>query len=165
MLLESLKIKSNLLVNVVAVEHNDEAYLLKSMANDIVTPYGEPASHSDILIDRPVNLIASNIVKEQYKQIQKIYTSRVKELELKLKSLSDKQMSMERKRNFDLEGYKNEMKLIRQRVKSFEDYVNKLRKMTHGTTDRSGDINSYMNDNNNNANFSGDLNNFKVIYS
>lgn len=63
--IESLKIKSNLLVNVVAVEHNDEAYLLKSMANDIVTPYGEPASHSDILIDRPVNLIASNIVKEQ----------------------------------------------------------------------------------------------------
>lgn len=63
--IESLKTKSNLLVDVVATEHNDEAYLLKSMANDLVTPYGEPASHSDILVDRPVNLIASNIVKEQ----------------------------------------------------------------------------------------------------
>jgi len=63
--IETLKTKSNLLVDVVATEHNDGAYLLKSMANDLVTPYGEPASHSDILIDRPVNLIASNIVKEQ----------------------------------------------------------------------------------------------------
>jgi hypothetical protein len=81
---------------------------------------------------------------------------------MKLKLLSDKQMNMERKRNFDLEGYKNEMKLIRQRVKSFEDYVNKLRKMTYGNTDRRSEINSLMDDNN--RNFTEDINNFKVIF-
>jgi hypothetical protein len=81
---------------------------------------------------------------------------------MKLKNLSDKQINMERRRNFDLEGYKNEMKLIRQRVKSFEDYVNKLRKMTYGNTDRRSDINSLMNEKD--REFSDNINNFKVFF-
>ena len=81
---------------------------------------------------------------------------------MKLKNLSDKQINIERRRNFDLEGYKNEMKLIRQRVKSFEDYVNKLRKMTYGNTDRRSDINSLMNEKD--REFSDNINNFKVFF-
>ena len=76
--------------------------------------------------------------------------------------LSDKQMNAEQQRNFNVEGYKSEMKLIRQRVKSFETYVNKLRQLTHGHSDRSEDINHLMNENQ--SNFTGGLNSMKVKY-
>jgi type I site-specific restriction endonuclease len=69
----------------------------------------------------------NNIIKEQYKQIQKIYTNRVKELEEKLKNLTDKYKNMENKRNFEFEGYINEINLMRKRMKSYEDYVAKIR--------------------------------------
>jgi len=69
----------------------------------------------------------NNIIKEQYKQIQKIYTNRVKELEEKLKSLTDKYKNLENKRNFEFEGYINEINLMRKRMRSYEDYVAKLR--------------------------------------
>lgn len=101
-----------------------------------------------------------NIIKEQYKQIQKIYTVRVKELEMKLKTLTDKQKNMENKRNYDLEGYINEMNLMRKRIKSFEEYIHKLRKMTYGNNDRSGEIGTNLQANHDN--FSGELGNFKV---
>jgi coiled-coil domain-containing protein 77 len=70
----------------------------------------------------------NNIIKEQYKQIQKIYTTRVKELEDKLKSLTEKLKNSENKRNFELEGYINEIQMMRKRLKSYEDYVNKVRR-------------------------------------
>jgi hypothetical protein len=73
-----------------------------------------------------------NIIKEQYKQIQKIYTSRVKELENKLKNLTDKHKNLENKRNYEIEGFINEANLMRKRLKSYEEYVVKLRKATTG---------------------------------
>lgn len=103
----------------------------------------------------------SNIIKEQYKQIQKIYNSRVKELEMKLKNLTERQKNMENKRNYDLEGYINEIALMRKRMRSFENYINKVRKMTYGTTDRIGEIGNNLDENQDN--FSGELRSFKVI--
>lgn len=103
----------------------------------------------------------SNIIKEQYKQIQKIYNSRVKELEMKLKNLTERQKNMENKRNYDLEGYINEIALMRKRMRSFENYIHKVRKMTYGTTDRTGEICNNLDENQDN--FSGELRNFKVI--
>jgi ppGpp synthetase/RelA/SpoT-type nucleotidyltranferase len=82
-------------------------------------------------------------------------------LETKLKTLQDKQKNMESKRNYDLEGYINEIALMRKRIKSFEEYVSKLRKMTYGNTDRSGEIVNNLRDNQ--ENFSGELTNFKVL--
>lgn len=70
---------------------------------------------------------------------------------------------MENKRNYDLEGYINEINLMRKRIRSFEEYIHKLRRMTHGTTDRSGEIGSNLN--NNQDNFSSELKDFKVLIS
>lgn len=70
---------------------------------------------------------------------------------------------MENKRNYDLEGYINEIALMRKRVKSFEDYIHKLRRMTYGTTDRTGEIGNNLDDNKDN--FSGELRGFKVIFA
>jgi len=73
-----------------------------------------------------------NIIKEQYKQIQKIYTTRVKELENKLKQLTDKYKGLEFRRNNEIEGYINEINLMRKRMKSYEDYALKLKKISQG---------------------------------
>lgn len=79
---------------------------------------------------------------------------------MKLKTLTDKQKNMENKRNYDLEGYINEINLMRKRIKSFEEYISKLRKMTYGSNDRSSEIG--MNIQSNQDNFSGEIGNFKV---
>jgi hypothetical protein len=71
-----------------------------------------------------------NIIKEQYKQIQKIYTTRVKELENKLKQLTDKYKNLENRRSNEIEGYINEINLMRKRMKSYEDYVMKLKRFS-----------------------------------
>jgi coiled-coil domain-containing protein 77 len=85
-----------------------------------------------------------NIIKEQYKQIQKIYTNRVKELEDKVKALTDKYNALDNKRNYELEGYLNEINMIRRRVKSYEEYVYKLRRMAQANANNLSDINSEM---------------------
>lgn len=89
-----------------------------------------------------------NIMKEQYKQIQKVYNDKVKDLESKLKNLTEKCKNMENKRNYEIEGYINEIKLMRQRLKSYEDYVSKLRRMTEGGVDRYTQINEVTRTNN-----------------
>jgi hypothetical protein len=81
----------------------------------------------------------NNIIKEQYKQIQKIYTTRVKELEDKLKYLTDKYKNLETKRSNEIEGYINEINLMRKRLKSYEEYVGKVRRYLAGGEEVDGD--------------------------
>jgi len=81
----------------------------------------------------------NNIIKEQYKQIQKIYTTRVKELEDKLKYLTDKYKNLETKRSNEIEGYINEINLMRKRLKSYEEYVVKVRRYLAGGEEVDGD--------------------------
>lgn len=63
--IQSLKTRSDLLVDVVAREHNDDAFLLEHMANDLITPYGEEAQNQDPVLTRPINLLASQIVESE----------------------------------------------------------------------------------------------------
>lgn len=76
------------------------------------------------------------IIKEQYKQIQKIYSTRVSELEAKLKTLTDKYKNLEAKRNGEIQGYINEINLIRKRMRSYEEWIYKLKKLTQGGSDK-----------------------------
>jgi hypothetical protein len=101
-----------------------------------------------------------NIIKEQYKQIQKIYTSRVKELEDKVKALQDKYKTLEQKRNYEIEGYINEIHLIRRRIRSYEEYLYKLRRMAQGSEDRLSEIDSDLKANS--QQFFEETNKFKV---
>lgn len=72
----------------------------------------------------------NTIIKEQYKQIQKIYNTKVTDLEAKLKALNDKHRGLEFKRNNEIQGYINEINLIRKRMRSYEDYVYNLKRRT-----------------------------------
>jgi len=71
-----------------------------------------------------------NIIKEQYKQVQKIHNSRTDDLNSKLKILDKKYTLLEAKRNNEIEGFVNEINLIRKRMKSYENYVHNLKQMT-----------------------------------
>jgi hypothetical protein len=102
----------------------------------------------------------NNIIKEQYKQIQKIYTTRVKELEDKIKALQDKYKNLEQKRNYEIEGYINEIALMRKRVRSYEEYLYKLRRMAQGSEDRLSEIDSNLKSNS--EKFFEETNQFKV---
>ena len=63
--IESIKVQSDLLVDVVAREHDDNAYILSHMANDLVQAYDEGDTNSTPLPTRPINLIASQIVESE----------------------------------------------------------------------------------------------------
>ncbi len=67
------------------------------------------------------------LIKEQYTQIQKLYSNKMNDLEEKLKMKTQKLKIIEFKRNNDLEGFLNEISQIRKRVKSYENYVFKLK--------------------------------------
>lgn len=71
-----------------------------------------------------------NLIKEQYKQIQKIYNSKVKDIGEKVTMITAKCKRLESLKNLQVEGYINEISLMRKRLKSYEDYVTKLRKKT-----------------------------------
>jgi len=77
-----------------------------------------------------------NIIKEQYKQVQKVYTTRMEDYEQKLKNLEAKYKQLDFKRNSEIEGFINENNLIRKRMKSYEEYVHKLKQMTIGGLDQ-----------------------------
>ena len=62
--IENIKTNSDLLVNVVAREHNDSAYLVNYMANDLVTVYSDGPVNPNTLITRPINLTATSIVED-----------------------------------------------------------------------------------------------------
>jgi hypothetical protein len=56
----------------------------------------------------------------------------VSDLEKKLKNISEKYKILETRRNNEIEGFLNEIKLIRKRMKTYENYVYKLKQMTSG---------------------------------
>lgn len=74
------------------------------------------------------------LIKEQYSQIQKLYSDKLIDLEEKLKNKTQKLKIIEFKRNNDLEGFLNEMSQIRKRMKSYENYVYKLKQYLNQDT-------------------------------
>ena len=81
------------------------------------------------------------LIKEQYKQVQRIYSQKLNEMEDKLNLKTQKLKIIENKRNNELEGFLNEIAQIRKRVKSYEDYIYKLKQYTHGNADLTNQIN------------------------
>ncbi|MCQ2816005.1 MAG: hypothetical protein MJ252_01955, partial [archaeon] len=78
---------------------------------------------------------AANLVKEQYKQIQKIYADKVNELETQLSNLMNKYRVLEAQQGIKVEDYMDEIVRLRKALKGQEKYINDLRKMTHGFED------------------------------
>lgn len=62
--IENTQVRSDLLVNIVAKEHNDNAYRLNYMANDLVSLFSDVAKNSNTIISRPINLSATDIVED-----------------------------------------------------------------------------------------------------
>ena len=83
----------------------------------------------------------ANLVKEQYKQIQKIYADKVGDLENKLKIITTKCRELESMEGIQVEGYITEMKRLRKELKDYENYVNQLKKMAMGNVDHYDAIN------------------------
>ena len=69
---------------------------------------------------------AANLIKEQYKQIQKIYSDRVNDLNEKTKNLIEKIYFLENKKSFLIEGYINEINLMRKRLIEFRNFAVKI---------------------------------------
>lgn len=99
----------------------------------------------------------ANIIKEQYKQIQKIYTSKVKSLTEQLKTLGDKCKLLESRKNLDIEGYINEIGLMKKRLKSYQDYAKKIQNIASYQPMHEG-LNQYG-ESGNNYYQSGEMNN------
>ena len=75
------------------------------------------------------------LVKEQYKQIQKIYADKVNALEAKLSMIINKCRELESREGIQVENYKAEMARLREKLRQFEGYTNELKKMTYGFND------------------------------
>ena len=82
----------------------------------------------------------ANLVKEQYKQIQKIYADKVCDLETKLRQISTKCRDLESMEGIQVENYVEEMKRLRKQIKDYENYVNQLKSMTKGNVDNYEEI-------------------------
>lgn len=82
----------------------------------------------------------ANLVKEQYKQIQKIYADKVSDLESKLRQISTKCRDLESMEGIQVENYAEEMKRLRKQIKDYENYVNQLKNMTKGNVDNYEEI-------------------------
>jgi flagellar motility protein MotE (MotC chaperone) len=68
-----------------------------------------------------------NIIKEQYDKIQEIY--RIKSMNL-IKAIEDSKKKLnknETRRNLELSGYVEDLKLLDKKVQFYENYVNKLK--------------------------------------
>ena len=66
-----------------------------------------------------------NIIKEQYKQIQKIYITKVKELEDNLCELNKKNLE-NKKPNVDDKDFKNEINKMKRKQRMLEDSLMKI---------------------------------------
>ncbi|KRX09587.1 hypothetical protein PPERSA_08619 [Pseudocohnilembus persalinus] len=60
------------------------------------------------------------LIKNQYAQAQKIYIGKVKELEESLTKLSEKYYQLEKRRNLEGEGFKNEISLLKRKLEQQE---------------------------------------------
>lgn len=88
----------------------------------------------------------ANLVKEQYKQVQKIYADKVNELETKLSNLTDKHRMLESQQDIKVDNYLNEIIKLRKHMKLKEKYVSELKKMGYDFVDNYDNINNFLND-------------------
>lgn len=61
------------------------------------------------------------VVKEQYKQLQAIYSTKIHELESRLSSLGEKYRDLELRRNLEMQGYKRDVEQLRTVAKQKEE--------------------------------------------
>ena len=106
----------------------------------------------------------ANIIKEQYKQIQKLYNNKVKDLTENIKKLGEECQLLQNRKNFQIEGYINEIMLMRKRIKSYQDFAIKMNQYSKQQIDfKRRDDNQKPNENTqNNMNIqNNDYNNFE----
>ncbi len=106
----------------------------------------------------------ANIIKEQYKQIQKLYNNKVKDLTENIKKLGEECQLLQNRKNFQIEGYINEIMLMRKRIKSYQDFAIKMNQYSKQQIDfKRREENQKMNENTqNNMNIqNNDYNNFQ----
>lgn len=83
-----------------------------------------------------------NIVKEQYKQIQKIYITRVKELEDNLIELNEKNQQI-KKPNLENKDFKLEINKLKRKIRMLEDSVMRTVTNERGFFNKSNSTNNY----------------------
>ena len=81
-----------------------------------------------------------SIIKEQYKQIQGIYASRVREMEGMIEDLTRKYASLEDRNRSALLSYESEIKIVRERLAGFERYIGRLKKLTFAMKENKNEI-------------------------
>ena len=68
-----------------------------------------------------------NIIKEQYDKIHEIYRVKSKTLIDAIEKSRFKMGKTETRRNLDLQGYQEDLKLLEKKVSFYESYTNKLK--------------------------------------
>jgi len=86
---------------------------------------------------------AANLIKEQYKQIQKIYFDRTNDLNQKTNNLIEKINFLQNNKNFLIEGYLNEIELMRRRLIGYRNFAVKLQLVSKHNFNKG--MNIYMN--------------------
>ena len=86
---------------------------------------------------------AANLIKEQYKQIQKIYFDRTNDLNQKTNNLIEKINFLQNNKNFLIEGYLNEIELMRKRLIGYRNFAVKLQLVSKHNFNKG--MNIYMN--------------------
>ena len=84
----------------------------------------------------------ANLIKEQYKQIQKIYADKVGDLENKLTSITNKCKDLEAIKGIQLDNFEDDIKRYRIELRKYEDYTHRLRQLGQGVVDHYEQINN-----------------------
>ena len=90
----------------------------------------------------------ANLVKEQYKQIQQIYSDKVNELQDKYLKILEKCNELRSRQGIQVEGYIMEMDRLRNELKKYENYTKNLKKMAQGDKDNFKIIEKQTDENN-----------------
>ena len=90
----------------------------------------------------------ANLVKEQYKQIQQIYSDKVNELQDKYYKILEKCNELRSRQGIQVEGYIMEMDRLRNELKKYENYTKNLKKMAQGDKDNFKIIEKQTDENN-----------------
>ena len=90
----------------------------------------------------------ANLVKEQYKQIQQIYSDKVNELQDKYFKILEKCNELRSRQGIQVEGYIMEMDRLRNELKKYENYTKNLKKMAQGDKDNFKIIEKQTDENN-----------------
>ena len=91
----------------------------------------------------------ANLVKEQYKQIQQIYSDKVNQLQDKYYQILEKYNELRNRQGIQVEGYMIEMDRLRGELKKYENYAKNLKKMAQGNIDNFKIVEKQTDENNN----------------